>query len=120
MSKEPDILVVGAGHNALVAAAYLARAGASVLILEKNDIAGGGAVSRELTIPGFSHDTHAAATILMQGSPVLTHDELELKSKFGLELIDPPNNEMTVFADGDTIVWYRYLDKTCSEIAKFS
>jgi len=120
MSKEPDILVVGAGHNALVAAAYLARAGASVLILEKNDIAGGGAVSRELTIPGFSHDTHAAATILMQGSPVLTHDELELKSKFGLELIDPPNNEMTVFADGDTIVWYRDLDKTCSEIAKFS
>jgi phytoene dehydrogenase-like protein len=115
-----DVVVVGAGHNSLIAAAYLARCGLSVLVLEKNSYPGGGAVTRGLTRPGFLHDTHATAAVLLQASPVLTHDELGLLSKFDLRFVSPPNNEMTVFSDGDSLVWYRDLERTCQEIAKFS
>jgi phytoene dehydrogenase-like protein len=115
-----DFVVVGAGHNSLIAAAYLARCGQSVLVLEKNAIAGGGAVSRAITAPGFTHDTHATAALLFPVSPVVTNDELDLLSKHGLKFANPANNEMTIFADGDTLVWYRDLDKTCQEIAKYS
>ena len=64
MSKEYDVLVVGAGHNSLSTAAYLAKSGLSVCVFEKNEQVGGGAVSREVTAPGFMHDTHATGIIL--------------------------------------------------------
>lgn len=115
-----DVVVVGAGHNSLIAAAYLARCGLSVLVLERNSNPGGGAVSYELTLPGFVHDTHATGAVLLQASPVITHDELGLKSTYGLKFVEPPTNEMTVFSDGGTLVWYRDLDQTCQEIAKYS
>jgi phytoene dehydrogenase-like protein len=71
-------------------------------------------------LPGFKHDTHATAALLLQSSPVVTHDELGLLSKYGLEFAIPRTNEMTMFSDGDTLVWYRDLDRTCEEIAKYS
>lgn len=120
MSTQHDILVVGGGHNSLVAAAYLARCGMSVLVLEQNEHPGGGAVSRHITLPGFLHDTHATGAILMQGSPLILQDELGLLSTHGLEFIAPKANEITVFADGDSLVWHRDLDQTCAEIEKFS
>lgn len=52
-----DAVVVGAGHNGLVAAAYLARAGWSVCVLERNDVAGGCVLTEELTRRGYRHDT---------------------------------------------------------------
>ncbi len=55
MSTTYDALIVGAGHNSLTTAAYLAKSGMKVCVLEKNDIIGGGAVSREVTAPGFLH-----------------------------------------------------------------
>ena len=48
-----DVIVVGAGHNGLTTACFLARAGLKVLVVEKNDYIGGAAVSRELT-PGWT------------------------------------------------------------------
>ena len=56
-----DAVFIGSGHNALVAAAYLARAGRSVLVLERNDRPGGFVRTDELTLPGFKHDTFSAA-----------------------------------------------------------
>lgn len=56
-----DAVFIGSGHNALVAAAYLARAGQSVLVLERNDRPGGLVRTDELTLPGFRHDTFSAA-----------------------------------------------------------
>jgi len=115
-----DIVVVGGGHNNLAAAAYLAKAGLSVIVLEKNATAGGGAVSRQVTLPGFIHDLHATGVVHLQGHPMLANDELELKSKFGLKFVHPQATFMTVFDDGDTLATYGDLDLTCADIARFS
>lgn len=115
-----DVIVVGAGHNTLTTAAYLAKCGLGVLVLEKEDIPAGGCTTREVTLPGFKHDVGATAVVHLQGHPLLVNDELELKSKFGLEFVYPEISFMTVFDDGDTLACYQSLDKTCAEIAKYS
>ena len=87
-----DIVVMGGGHNQLGTAAYLAKAGKNVLVLEKKDFTGGGAVTLGRTSPGFLHNKHSLMHGMIQANPMLLHDELGLKSKYGLEYIhpDPP------------------------------
>jgi phytoene dehydrogenase-like protein len=60
VSRMVDAVVIGAGHNGLVAAAYLARAGWSVEVLERSSYAGGAVATEELTVPGYRHDTFSA------------------------------------------------------------
>lgn len=115
-----DVIVVGAGHNTLGAAAYLQKCGLKTLVLEKNAIPGGGVTSKELTLPGFKHDTHASGVVHLQGHPILTADELELKSKYGLKFAYPEASYMTIFADGDTITCYADLDRAYADIARYS
>ena len=79
MSLQPDVVVAGAGHNSLVAAAYLAKAGLRCLVLEARDSVGGDTNSEELTLPGFLHDTCSTAHNLIQASPTLTRRELRLE-----------------------------------------
>ncbi len=64
-----DAIMIGSGHNALVAAAYLARAGWGVLVLEGNDRPGGLVRTEELTVPGFLHDTYSSAHPLFTSGP---------------------------------------------------
>lgn len=118
--SSPDILVVGAGHNTLTAAAYLARCGLSVLVLERNAQAGGGAISRQVTRPNYIHDIHATNVNLLQRHPILAKDELGLKSRFGLKFAFPEIGYMTIFDDGSSISCYVDLDKACAEIARYS
>lgn len=120
MSDTFDVIAIGSGHNGLVAAAYVAAAGKRVLVLERNAWFGGGVVTRELTVPGFKHDQHSMAHIFIQANPLLKHDELGLKSKFGLEYVIPELPMMSVFEDGATLGLYRDRERTCVEIAKFS
>ncbi len=80
----PDILVLGAGSNSLVTACYLAKAGLSVSVFEKNAQPGGGVVSVE-TAPGFIQDTHAMGYMTCLANPALRNNELELETRFGLE-----------------------------------
>ncbi|MET0546131.1 MAG: FAD-dependent oxidoreductase, partial [Caulobacterales bacterium] len=94
-----DVVVVGGGHNSLTAAAYCAASGLKVLVLEKNPIVGGGAVSREVTAPGFVHDTHAGQMVLIMANPLIAKDELGLQSKFGLKFSQPEVGHATVFDD---------------------
>jgi phytoene dehydrogenase-like protein len=61
-----DIVVAGAGHNSLVAAAYLAKAGFKCLILEGRPLVGGDTMTEELTLPGFKHDSCSSAHVLIQ------------------------------------------------------
>lgn len=115
-----DIVIVGAGHNTLTTAAYLARCGLGVLLLEKNDMAGGGAISRQATAPGFVHDIHATGVAHLQTHPIITADELGLLSRYGVKFVYPEVSFMTIFGDGDTISCFNDLDRTCQEIARFS
>ncbi|WP_281825285.1 FAD-dependent oxidoreductase, partial [Sphingobium sp. BS19] len=120
MNADFDVVVAGAGHNSLVAAAYLAAAGMKVLVLERNAWIGGGAVTREVTVPGFRHDLHSTAHIMIQSNPLINRDELGLIGKFGLEYIRPEISFASVFDDGSVVLTYHDLDKTCESLAKIS
>ena len=117
---DADIIVIGSGHNGLVAAAYLAVAGKKVLVLERNAWFGGGVVTRALTVPGYLHDQHSMAHIFIQANPLLKDDELKLKAKHGLKYAFPELPMMSVFEDGTTLGLFRDREKSCAEIAKFS
>jgi phytoene dehydrogenase-like protein len=80
-----DVILIGAGHNGLVCAAYLARAGLNVLVLEKNAIAGGATLTEEFH-PGFRNSVAAYAVSLL--NPVVIRD-LELAAH-GLKIIERP------------------------------
>jgi phytoene dehydrogenase-like protein len=112
-----DIVVVGSGHNGLIAAAYLAKAGSKVLILEKNDWFGGGAVTAESVAPNFRHDWHSATHIIIQANPLLLQDELGPLSKYGLRYVHPEGIFSTIFDDHSSIISYADLDRTCASIA---
>jgi phytoene dehydrogenase-like protein len=120
MPQNYDVVAIGAGHNGLVAAAYLATAGKSVLVLERNAWFGGGVVTAELTGPGYLHDRFSTGHIFIQGNPLIKNDELKLLSRYGLKYIYPEIPFMVVFDDGSTIGLYRDRNKTYQEIAKFS
>jgi phytoene dehydrogenase-like protein len=114
-----DIVVAGAGHNSLVAAAYLAKAGYRILVLEGRAVVGGGVKSAELTLRGIKHDVCSSAHVLIQDSPLMRNDELELMN-YGLEYIFPDPVVHMPFPDGSYITQWRDLDRTCAEFAKFS
>jgi phytoene dehydrogenase-like protein len=115
-----DIVAMGAGHNGLVAAAYLAKAGKRVLVLERKPWYGGGVVTREINTPGYWHDEHSSVHIMIQGNPMLRQDELGLLSKFGLKYNYSDVPHATIFDDQSVLVSYKDLDRTCAGIAKIS
>jgi phytoene dehydrogenase-like protein len=120
MSATVDVVVAGAGHNSLIAAAYLARAGHTVRVLEERDVAGGDTATEELTGPGYLHDSCSTAHVLIQANPVLRNDELGLLSDYGLEYLHPDPVVVVPFPDGRSITQWRDLDRTCDELARFS
>ena len=120
MSKTYDVVVMGAGHNGLTAACYLAKAGKKVLVLERQAWPGGGVVTRELNTPGYKHDLHSSVHIMIQGNPMLTQDELGLKSKYGLQYNYSNVPYASIFADNTSLITYKDLDKSCEAIARLS
>ena len=119
MAERFDIVVAGAGHNSLIAAAYLAKAGYRCLVLEGRPTVGGGVKSAHLTLAGFTHDVCSSAHNGIHGNPILRDDELKL-GDYGLEYIYPDPVFHMPFADGTYLTQWRDLDRTCGEFAKFS
>src|SRR5215471_15202530 len=120
MTVQYDIVAIGAGHNGLVAAAYLAKAGKKVLVLERKAWPGGGVSTRELNTPGYWHDEHSSVHIMIQGNPMIRHDELGLFAKHGLQYHYSPVPHATIFPDQSVLFTYKDLDKTCESFARIS
>lgn len=112
-----DAIVIGAGHNGLTCACYLARYGLKVLVIEKYHSIGGMTITEEITLPGFLSDVHAFGYQLANLSPVPI--ELNL-GNYGFELIKPEISYSHIFPDGGYITMYRDILKTVKSIEKYS
>src|SRR6202047_574127 len=114
-----DIVVAGGGHNSLVTAAYLSKAGYRCLVLEGRPLLGGGVKTAELMLKGFHDDVCSSAHSFLIDNPMMRNNELRL-GDYGLEYIDPDPIFHIPFADGSYLTQWRDLDRTCAEFAKFS
>jgi phytoene dehydrogenase-like protein len=114
-SHKRDVIVVGGGHNGLACAAYLARAGQDVLVLERRDILGGAAVTEE-PWPGYKISSASYVVSLMPPEVV---SELELK-RFGYEvsILDP--DYYVPYEDGTSLTLWGDARRSADEIAKFN
>ncbi|MBI4491386.1 MAG: NAD(P)/FAD-dependent oxidoreductase [Chloroflexi bacterium] len=110
-----DALVIGGGHNGLVTAGYLARAGWSVLVLERRPVVGGACVT-EAVFPGYKVSTAAYLVSLLQEKVVR---DLELR-RYGYHVFPKEPAYFAPFPDGRFLFMYQDLRRTCEEIAKFS
>ena len=104
-----DLIVVGAGHNALISAAYAAQAGYRVGVFERRDIVGG-AVSTVEHVPGYQFDLGGSAHILIRLTPII--DELSLYD-YGLEYIELDPLFFAPYEDGSSVFIHRSVDATC-------
>ncbi|MBE9192043.1 NAD(P)/FAD-dependent oxidoreductase [Gloeocapsopsis crepidinum LEGE 06123] len=115
-----DVVIIGAGHNGLVCAAYLLKAGYSVLLLEKRSIPGGAATTEESLpqeAPGFKFNLCAIDHEFIHLGPVV--EELELE-KYGLEYLECDPVVFCPHPDGKYFLGHKSLEKTCAEIARYS
>jgi phytoene dehydrogenase-like protein len=114
--KTYDAIVIGAGHNGLVTACYLARAKRKVLVLERRYIVGGACVTEERTFPGFKVSTAAYVNSLFR--PEIIRD-LRLRD-YGFELLERNPASFSPFLDGRYLMLGSDKKSELNEIAKFS
>ena len=113
-----DVIVAGSGHNGMIAAAYLARAGLRVAVFERRPVVGGAVCTELDLIPGYRIDTGSSAHVMIHQTPVLRELELD---RYGLEYI-----EMDPFAfypgvnGSPSLCFYRDVAKTVESIARVS
>ncbi len=107
-----DHIVVGGGHNGLVTACYLARAGLDVLVLEQSAKLGGGSRTDEL-LPGYRFNTHSAAHNIINSTGIV--EELGLGA-VGLEYREMDPFSVAVHRDGAIVRFYRSVEQTVASI----
>src|SRR5438876_6303359 len=115
MASAYDVIVIGAAHNGLVTAAYLARAGLRVLVLERREVVGGACVTEEVW-PGYRVSTAAYVSSLLRPEIIR---ELEL-TRHGLALLPRDPSSFTPFPDGRSLLLGPDRELTRREVAKFS
>jgi phytoene dehydrogenase-like protein len=115
-----EVVVAGAGHNSLLCAAYLAKAGYKVVVLEGQAVIGGGVKTAEVCHPGFKDDLFSSAHVGFSQNPVMKNDELKLRDYGYGEYIESDPVMHIPFSDGASITIWRDLDRTCETIANIS
>ena len=117
---DADIVVAGAGHNSLITACYLAKAGYRCLVLDARPVPGGGSTTEEILLPGYGIDTCATGHTLIRVNPLLTRDELGLIADYGLRYIDPDPVAHVAFPDGEQLTMWLDKERTAEEVERFS
>lgn len=112
-----DVIIVGAGHNGLTCACYLARAGLRVLALDRYPEVGGMTITHELTLPDHHSDVHASGFLVAKMTPA--PEELEL-ADHGLEVITPDPNWVHLLPGGRALRIHRDVEQTAAGIAEIS
>ena len=115
MAGKYDAIIIGGGHNGLVASAYLAKAGLQTLVLERREIVGGAAITEGLH-PGFHCSTLAHAVGPLRPQVV---KDLQLKSH-GLEFIEPSVRVTALHPNGQALSLYTDTSRTISELEEIS
>ena len=113
MTQTADVVVAGGGHNSLITAAYLAKAGYECLVLDARAIPGGGAATEELLGPGYRIDSCSTGHTIIRVNPLLMNDELGLHADYGLEYFEPDPVGHVAFPDGEQLTMWLDLDRTC-------
>jgi phytoene dehydrogenase-like protein len=120
MSVTADFIVAGGGHNSLITANYLQRAGYECVVLDAAPVAGGGASTAEILLPGYRFDTCSTGHTLIQVNPLLVDDELGLLERYGLEYLQPDPVAHVCFPDGESLTMWLDPERTIEETARFS
>ena len=116
-----DVIIAGGGHNGLICASVLVQKGLKVLVAERNEWVGGGVLTRELTLPGYKHDPFGSSHVWIHLNPDFQALKPELE-KHGLKYIWS-DNHITGHPnkyEGQGIIVYKDIDKTCDSIAEYS
>lgn len=114
MNNKYDAIIIGGGHNGLVTAAYLAKAGKKVVVLERRHLVGGAAVTEEV-YPGFKYTVASYVVSLLRPEIVR---ELDLPS-YGLEIL-PLESTLTPLPDGNYLARWNDHAQTRKEICRHS
>jgi phytoene dehydrogenase-like protein len=117
MRTKYDFIIIGGGPNGLCTAAYLAKAGQKVLVLEKYFEVGGGLATEDVTLGGFYHNTHAIYHMMVDYAPPYRDFELE---KYRCNYIYPELQVAMPFTDGKSLCLYTDVERSCKSIARFS
>src|SRR5882757_3871744 len=115
MADARDVVIIGGGHNGLVTAFYLAKAGFKPLVLERRAQPGGAAITEEFH-PGFRCSTLAHSAGPLRADIVR---DMQLQ-KHGLNLIKPEVGVTSLSPDGRALIFYNDAEKCAQEIGKFS
>ncbi len=112
-----DAVIIGAGPNGLITAAYLARAGLKVALVERRYEIGGGLATEEILFPGYYSNIHAIYHLMVDYMPALRDFDMD---RHGLVWIKPNLQTAMVFEDGGSLLLTRMLEDTADSFHKYS